>query len=297
MYADDAAVAGLSKSVIENRNALILSQIEAHAPNKEKYSLIARVVNVGVALLVYGRDDGVARRVCDVQTQWTGCGPAYLGNKGAVGVRFRVAGKDGGVGEVYTYVTHPLLNVRLISYGMICNRFVCAHLTAHGYNLPHRIQDYHQIVGTLLFPSLSGAEGDEPSTIYDTSHLFFFGDLNFRLAIPPSHPLGALSHEALTYKLVTEADREELKNFDELHIERDERRSCFVGFREGEFWKFKCSYKYKLGEVETYECVLFTCPGVLSLCLAVASVHRLGQTGSCILPTPTLPSIRKTRPL
>lgn len=102
---DHVTVAGLSKSVIENRNALILSQIESHAPNTEKYTLIAKVVNVGVALLVYGRDDGVARRVCDVQTQWTGCGPAYLGNKGAVGVRFRAAGKDGGVGEVYTYVT------------------------------------------------------------------------------------------------------------------------------------------------------------------------------------------------
>ena len=142
-------------------------------------------------------------------------------------------------------------------FDIICNRFVCAHLTAHGYNLPRRIQDYHQIVGTLLFPTLPGTEGNEPSTIYDTSHLFFFGDLNFRLAIPPSHPLGALSHEALTQKLVAEADREELKNFDELHIERDTRKSCFVGFREGEFWKFKCSYKYKLGEVETYECVLF----------------------------------------
>ena len=102
---DHVTVAGLSKSVIENRNALILSQIESHAPNTEKYTLIAKVVNVGVALLVYGRDDGVARRVCDVQTQWTGCGPAYLGNKGAGGVRFRAAGKDGGVGEVYTYVT------------------------------------------------------------------------------------------------------------------------------------------------------------------------------------------------
>ena len=111
---DDVTVAGLSKSVIENRNALILSQIESHAPNKEKYSLIAKVVNVGVALLVYGRDDGVARRVCDVQTQWTGCGPAYLGNKGAVGVRFRAAGKDGGVGEVYTYVTCLFVHVHCI---------------------------------------------------------------------------------------------------------------------------------------------------------------------------------------
>lgn len=95
-------VAGLSKSVINNRDSHILSQIEANAPNKEAYSLIAKVVNVGVALLVYGRDEGVARRIHDVQTTWTGCGPAYMGNKGAVGVRFRVAAKDGGLGEVFT---------------------------------------------------------------------------------------------------------------------------------------------------------------------------------------------------
>jgi hypothetical protein len=90
--------------VINDRDVLIKSQIEMHAPNKESYSLIAKVVNVGVALLVYGRDDGVARTVCDVQTQWTGSGPAYMGNKGAVGARFRIPAADGGVGEVFTYV-------------------------------------------------------------------------------------------------------------------------------------------------------------------------------------------------
>lgn len=97
-------MSGLSGSVIESRHALILSQIEAHAPNKERYSLIAKVVNVGVALLVYARDEGVARNVCDVQTQWTGFGPLYMGNKGAVGVRFRVCETDGDVGETYTCV-------------------------------------------------------------------------------------------------------------------------------------------------------------------------------------------------
>lgn len=58
---------------------------------------------MGVALLVYGRDAGVARRTCDVQTTWTGCGPGYMGNKGAVGIRFRVTDTDGGIGETYTY--------------------------------------------------------------------------------------------------------------------------------------------------------------------------------------------------
>ena len=55
-------------------------------------------------MLVYGRDDGVARHVCDVQTAWTGCGIGYMGNKGAVGVRFRVKGPEGTAGETYTYV-------------------------------------------------------------------------------------------------------------------------------------------------------------------------------------------------
>lgn len=97
-------VSGFSRQVIEDRNAHILSQIEANAPNKEAYSLITKVVNVGVGLLVYGRDDGIGRRVCDVQTQWTGCGPVYMGNKGAVGVRFRLPTTDGGIGETFTLV-------------------------------------------------------------------------------------------------------------------------------------------------------------------------------------------------
>ena len=85
-----SSVSGLSGKVIEDRNALILSQIEEHAPNKEKYTLIAKVVNVGVALLVYGLDEGVGKKVVDVQTQWTGCGPAYMGNKGAVGISLKL---------------------------------------------------------------------------------------------------------------------------------------------------------------------------------------------------------------
>ena len=98
------AVAGRSKSVIDGRDVHIRSQIEAHAHNKESYSLVAKIVNVGVALLVYAKDGAIARRVCDVQTQWTGSGPAYMGNKGAVGIRFRVADRGSKAGEVFTSV-------------------------------------------------------------------------------------------------------------------------------------------------------------------------------------------------
>lgn len=104
-----SVVPGLSKSVLENKESHILSQIEAHAPNKERYSLVAKIVNVGTALLVYARDDGVARKITDVQTQWTGCGlGGYMGNKSGVGIRFRIPAEDGGAGETYTCVSRSL---------------------------------------------------------------------------------------------------------------------------------------------------------------------------------------------
>ncbi|KDR81754.1 hypothetical protein GALMADRAFT_60237 [Galerina marginata CBS 339.88] len=231
-------LSGRSKAVIDNRDALILSQIEEHAPNKEAYSLIAKVVNVGIALLVYGLDNGVARRASDVQTAWTGCGPGYMGNKGAVGVRFRVDGPEGTAGETFTFVN--------------------CHLTPFDHKLKQRVADYQYIVRSLLFPPLSGGDGDSksqskvPSTIYDTSHLFLLGDLNFRLEIPKTHPLSAKRlTQDFAHAIESEKTREELKEFDQLTLEK-RKGTVFVGLREGDFWKFKCSYKYLLGEVDKY---------------------------------------------
>ncbi|KAJ7940451.1 inositol polyphosphate phosphatase [Mycena leptocephala] len=221
-------LSGLSKRVIENRNAHILAQIEANSLNKERYALIAKVVNGGVALLVYARDAGVAHTACEVHTAWTGSGPAYMGNKGAVGVRFRVPGEDGGVGETFT--------------------FVCAHLTAHAAKFASRIADWHHIVGSLLFSSPAGT----PTTLYETSHLFLLGDLNFRVVLPPEHPLKNASG-AIGQALSSQSARDALKEYDQLLRERrDPASRAFVGLREGEFWQFKCSYKYQLGEVDKY---------------------------------------------
>ena len=57
--------------------------------------------------------------------------------------------------------------------------------------------------------------------------------------------------------LSSEETREELRHFDQLTIEK-RKGTIFAGFHEGEFWKFKCSYKYKLGEVDRYKYVYFT---------------------------------------
>ncbi|KAJ7343307.1 Endonuclease/exonuclease/phosphatase [Mycena albidolilacea] len=228
-------LSGLSTNVINSRNEHILAQIEANSLNKERYALIAKVVNGGVALLVYARDAGVARTACDVHTTWTGSGPGYMSNKGAVGVRFRVPGEDGGVGETFT--------------------FVCAHLTAHAENLADRIADWHHIVGSLLFPTPAPADKGKgkPTTLYDTSHLFVLGDLNFRVVVPPEHPLNGAASAVVGQALTAESEWEALKEYDQLLLERRNPASlAFVGLREGEFWRFKCSYKYQLGQVDAY---------------------------------------------
>jgi hypothetical protein len=75
-------VLGLSTPVLDERADHILREIEKNAPNGERYSLVGKVVSGCVALLVYARDDGIARRIVDVQTQWTTCGPAWMSNKG-----------------------------------------------------------------------------------------------------------------------------------------------------------------------------------------------------------------------
>jgi len=51
--------------------------------------------------------------------------------------------------------------------------------------------------------------------------------------------------------LNSESTREELKEYDQLLVER-RKGNAFIGLKDGEFWKFQCSYKYKLGEVDKY---------------------------------------------
>jgi hypothetical protein len=94
--------------------------------------------------------------------------------------------------------------------------------------------------------------------MYSTSHLFFLGDLNFRITIPPSRPNVQTSQPFDVFAMLKDdASREQLKEFDQLLNQR-RKGTAFIGLREGPFWTFKCTYKYKLGEVDQYKCVIFS---------------------------------------
>lgn len=71
--------------------------------------------------------------------------------------------------------------------------------------------------------------------------------------MPKTHPLAErLKGTQIAETLNSESMREQLKEHDQLLIER-RKRSCFNCLKEGEFWKFQCSYKYELGKVDKYK--------------------------------------------
>lgn len=131
-----------------------------------------------------------------------------------------------------------------------CNRFVDCHLTPHEHNVKARVDDWNHIVSSLLFAPSS--PGEQASTLYDSTHLFVFGDMNFRLELPSSHPLYPSIHTPqFSDALTSESLRKELQEFDQLTVEK-RKGNVFVGLHEGDFWRFKCSYKYKVGTVDQY---------------------------------------------
>jgi len=74
--------------------------------NKIPYELVGKIASVGVAMLVYAKNDehGIAQRIRNVETEFSSLGPLWLGNKGAVGLRFRLLDESNpqSPGEIYT---------------------------------------------------------------------------------------------------------------------------------------------------------------------------------------------------
>ena len=119
--------------------------------------------------------------------------------------------------------------------------FVTTHLAAHDHGLARRAEDYRSIVERLIFTPTSLSPHFRPSSplhtstnntqqsaqMYDTSYLFFFGDLNYRINIkePKALPLHVLSH-----KIINEG--EELLRHDTLRQEQ-EKGGTLQGLKEG----------------------------------------------------------------
>ncbi|ROL54714.1 Phosphatidylinositol 3,4,5-trisphosphate 5-phosphatase 2A [Anabarilius grahami] len=134
-----------------------------------------------------------------------------LGNKGAVGVSFMFNGT---------------------SFG-----FVNCHLTSGNEKIHRRNQNYLDILRQLSL-------GDKQLNSFDISlrftHLFWFGDLNYRLDMD--------IQEILNY--INRKEFEPLLKVDQLNLER-EKNKVFLRFAEEEI-TYPPTYRYERGSRDTY---------------------------------------------
>ena len=173
---------------------------------------------------------------------------------------------------------------------------MCAHLTAHSQHYARRLQDYQHIVQTLLFSPVR--PGTQAATIYDTTHLFFFGDLNFRIAADgndASKKSGLVTADILAQN-GTLKGRQALKQHDQLTRAKNQGKA-FLGLREGEVEQFPLTFKYVIGSVHDYRFVLhlLSRETLLTCSTTVARELLPGQTESYIPPRPITPSTQSTQ--
>nr|XP_020643082.1 phosphatidylinositol 3,4,5-trisphosphate 5-phosphatase 1 isoform X1 [Pogona vitticeps] len=137
-----------------------------------------------------------------------------LGNKGAVGVSFMFNGT---------------------SFG-----FVNSHLTSGSEKKHRRNQNYTSI---LRFLSLGDKKLHPFNITHRFTHLFWLGDLNYRLELPP------VEAENIVQK-IKQQQYLELLNFDQLLIERKDQK-VFLQFEEEEI-TFAPTYRFERNTRENY---------------------------------------------
>nr|XP_008122032.1 PREDICTED: phosphatidylinositol 3,4,5-trisphosphate 5-phosphatase 2 [Anolis carolinensis] len=165
--------------------------------------------NIKIAVLVKPEHEN---RISHVSTSSVKTGIANtLGNKGAVGVSFMFNGT---------------------SFG-----FVNCHLTSGNEKTARRNQNYLDILRLLSL-------GDKQLSSFDISlrftHLFWFGDLNYRLDMD--------IQEILNY--INRKEFEPLLKVDQLNLEK-EKHKIFLRFNEEEI-TFPPTYRYERGSRDTY---------------------------------------------
>ncbi|KAG8431502.1 hypothetical protein GDO86_018538 [Hymenochirus boettgeri] len=165
--------------------------------------------NIKIAVLVRPEHEN---RISHISTSSVKTGIANtLGNKGAVGISFMFNGT---------------------SFG-----FVNCHLTSGNEKTSRRNQNYLDILRLLSL-------GDKQLNSFDISlrftHLFWFGDLNYRLDMDVQEILNFISRKEF----------DPLLKVDQLNLEK-EKNKIFLRFNEEEI-VFPPTYRYERGSRDTY---------------------------------------------
>jgi phosphatidylinositol-bisphosphatase len=167
----------------------------------DDYILLMTKQNVGILLVVCVKPEHLPY-IHSVQTAAASVGiMGIMGNKGGVAIRF--------------------------SFHDSTFCFVNSHLNAHYERVQRRNQDYKDICHKIIFQN--------DSTIFDHEHLFWIGDLNYRIELPNTVVRKKIQEQDYAYLL----ERDQLK----LQVQK---QLAFEEFAEGPI-TFAPSYKYDPG--------------------------------------------------
>ncbi|KAI1286655.1 Inositol polyphosphate 5-phosphatase OCRL [Halotydeus destructor] len=177
-----------------------------HPKTTNGYVKVKLVRLVGMMLVVFVRKE-LSEFVTNIAAETVGTGLlGKLGNKGGVAVRFEFHETS------------------------FC--FVNCHLAAHVEYFERRNQDYNDILSHTVFRgSLC-----PPKYIKDHDHIYWLGDMNYRIT-----GVGASQVKSM----LEEEDFLKLLDHDQLRIQQRLKR-IFVGFQEGDI-KYQPTYKYDVG--------------------------------------------------
>eukprot|EP00736_Rhodelphis_marinus_P009019 Rmarinus@m.17019 len=168
----------------------------------EGYKRVRKVCLWEIRLAVYVRDSCL-HKVTQVETSTETTGiMKVMGNKGGTAIAFR-------------YNDTPMA-------------FINVHLAAHQHKVQARNENVVQILGNLLH------EGHSHSLLNRFDHIFFFGDMNYRIDFP--------SFDAVT-RTVGEQDWTSLMKSDQLNRELAE-SGVLHGFEDGDI-SFPPTFKLK----------------------------------------------------
>ncbi|GAA5954018.1 hypothetical protein JCM3765_000725 [Sporobolomyces pararoseus] len=232
------ALAGFTSTALDLHQDKIRKAIERTHSAVEKegvtYSLVSRKSLGGIALLVYSNDKTLTEKLQSVQVATAGCGIFNLmGNKGAVGIRLKLKTEE----TSWTFVT--------------------AHLAAHQNKVERRNRDWKEIVERLVFVDEEGGKGER--NLYETGHLFVFGDLNYRISLTSPRKLAPhlLSHHVSTLvspvsdSSSVSSSLSTILPHDQLQQQLRQGKTLHH-LSEGQI-NFPPTYKFKPGTVDTYK--------------------------------------------
>ncbi|XP_035898658.1 inositol polyphosphate 5-phosphatase OCRL-like [Anopheles stephensi] len=171
------------------------------------YTELASVRLVGMMLTVAVKST-IYPKINDCLTSAVGTGTLKWGNKGGVGVSFK------------------------LNEALFC--FVNTHLAAHTQEVERRNDDHDDIIRRMSFEN-----GFQMRSIDEHHHIFWIGDLNYRLDGPE------VSQEYVNRK---DRDYNQLYQHDQLYVEK-RRNRIFRDYKEGKII-FPPTYKYNPGTDE-----------------------------------------------